>query len=366
VTGEVTYSPFEPKSMHAAFDVEWFQTDGYKIDNKYIDFSSGIYCCNVGHNNYEVNNAINEQIWHSLTHSWQFPTEIRSKFLEKLVSFFPSYLNRVVLTCEGSMANEKAIWLAEEFTGIKGCGSNPLAFHGNTFMLRNMYRDSQQYPMTGAIIFEPYVGFAAQFHGDNYIQFLKTWQEKGVVLICDEIQSGFGRTGKMFGFQWYKGLKPDLVTFGKGVANGMPLAGVIGRKDIMECLDGRSYVCNTHSGNPVCCAAALGTLEELEKLDLSTVRKNGKAIEKRISGFVDDYGCVLGTGGRGYVHAVLFDSESSAKSVSLDCLTRGLMITNNISKKSIKITPPLITPLDVVMSGIDIIEEALKDENKRN
>jgi len=363
----VTYSPFEPKSMHAAFGIEWKSASDYMVSangQNNIDFSSGIYCAGLGHDflNHKLMDYLEE--YPALTHSWQFPTEIRTKFLKKLVSFFPRYLNRVALFCEGSMANEKAIQLAEAFTARQFCLRNPASFHGNTHLLRNLPHEINGVP--AAVILEPYIGFAAEFHEkDSFSNYVKGLQESGIVVIMDEIQAGFGRTGRMFGYMWYD-VKPDLVSFGKGVANGMPLSGVIGRKDIMECLDGREYICNTHSGNPVCCAAGLATLEELQKLDLPVIRKSGRTISKRCNEITERYDCVSGSAGRGYVHAIHFTDEDSCKHVTRSCLKHGLMLVNNISRSTLKICPPLITPLNVVMDGLDIIEEVLKSENKRN
>lgn len=358
----MTYSPLEPKSMHAAFDVEWNYAKDYTIyskggeGKKWIDFSSGIYCTNVGHNNSNVNYNMENVL---LKHAWQFPTEIRTKLLEKLNTFFPPYLNRIALFCEGSMANEKAVWLAEAYTKNQGCVFNPLSFHGNTHLLRNLHPQMSGIP--AAFIIEPYIGYSCEFHDKSWVQNkVRECNDLGIVVIFDEIQAGFGRTGKMFGFQWY-GVKPDLVTFGKGVANGMPLSGVIGRRKIMEALDGKSYICNTHSGNPVCCAAGLATLEEIEKMDLSVIRNNGKAIQRRTKAIRDYFSCVVDCAGRGYIHAISFDTVENCMNVTKKCLSKGLMLVNNISKKTIKIAPPLIMPLEVVMQGIDIIEQSLKE-----
>lgn len=274
------------------------------------------------------------------------------------------------------MANEAAIRLARAFTGKQHCQSenpfefraNVLAFpgsyHGNTFLLQHLDSLERLQPITAAIIIEGYEGWSARFHDAKMIQNIRRFcSELGVVLIFDEIQSGFGRTGRMFAFEHY-GIEPDLVTFGKGVSSSLPLSGVLGRKDIMECLDGKELISNTHSGSPLCCVAAKASLEEYLKLELSEIWWNGDKIGKRLRKLMRDHsGLVSEICGRGAVFAIHFFDKDVCDKITELCIKQGLMLVRT-RRGTIKLGPPLTMPLEVWSMGIDGIDEVMsKYEN---
>ena len=382
--GLLLYSEFEPKSMHDTFPVEW--KDAYSCTvygekgKEYIDFSSGIFVANVGHNNDHIIDSIVEYIRNdNPLFAFSFPNQARKDFIDKLIRSTPAYLDRCCLFCEGSMANEAAIRLAQAYTHKHYAQSDnafefkanvvrlPGAYHGNTYLLRHLPVLDELQPITAAIIIEGYEGWSAKFHERKNIQYIcEVAHANDILVIFDEIQSGFGRTGKLFAFEHY-GVKPDLVTFGKGVSSSLPLSGVLGRKEIMECLDGKELLSNTHSGSPLCCVAASASLDELEKLDFNEITQNGRKIKKKLDDIVKKYPKILDKAyGRGAIFSLIFKVSSLCDTVTLDCIEHGLMLVRT-RKGSLKLGPPLTMPLDVWFEGIDIIDKVLENhENKRN
>jgi len=244
-------------------------------------------------------------------HAYCYPTVERAEFLEKLIEITPPYLDRACLVSTGTEASERAIKLSRIFgmqfdprkkVIIGGVGN----YHGKTMgammaavtpeartWIGNQDPDMHQMPfpypwilkeknITGAELFnhhinelinqgvkpkevaafiiESYQGWGAVFYPKDYVQAMKDWaKENNSLLIVDEIQSGFGRTGKLFGYEYYC-IEPDLVVCGKGISGSMPLSAVLGRGELIE-LD--PTLTSTHGGHPMSCAAALGNLESL-------------------------------------------------------------------------------------------------------
>jgi 4-aminobutyrate aminotransferase/(S)-3-amino-2-methylpropionate transaminase len=193
--------------------------------------------------------------------------------------------------------------------------------------------------------------------------------EHGIVLIADEIQSGFGRTGKWFAMEHY-GVEPDLMTVAKSLASGFPLAGVVGRAKLMDAAD-PGGLGGTYAGNPVACAAALGTIEafEQDKL-LEKAQKQGKTIMKRLeamkaSGKGMPIGNVRGLGAMAAFELVTErggnkPDAAAAKALAAKCLERGLLIlTCGVWNDTVRLLCPLSAPEAIVEEGLDILEAAL-------
>ncbi|WP_426112014.1 4-aminobutyrate--2-oxoglutarate transaminase [Pseudomonas sp. DSP3-2-2] len=324
--GVAVAHPINVKSAAGAY---LWDEDG----NEYLDFVGGIGVLNVGHNHPRIVEAVRKQL-ETFSHicfqvaSYQPYVELAAK-LNSLVSQSDSY--KSVFLTTGAEAVENAIKIARGYTNRPGVIAFRGGFHGRTLMGMTLTGMSQPYRQNfgpfapdiyhapypneyrgvsttdalnalqeifdtqiaanrvAAIIIEPVQGDGGFIAAPNeFMQALrKKTEELGIVLICDEIQTGFGRTGKMFGFQ-HSGIQPDLVTVAKSLAGGLPLSGVVGRAQIMDSIE-PGGLGGTYGGNPLGCAAALEVINVFEAENLlersqaigAQLIEGFKAFEKR-------------------------------------------------------------------------------------
>lgn len=298
----------EPESMAGMPPVVWDHAEGFLVrdayGNQWIDLSSGIVVANVGHAHPAILDAIRSQLDSGMVFSYAFATKIRRRLLEKLVGLAPEGLDRAILFSSGTEATECAMSLmrkhglriAENKTGILSIESS---YHGRTLSAKlaggspgltdGIAREMVyhwQLPLPGGshsfgfkediasrridpsriagIILESIPGWTTTLYPDEYMQQMIQWAHDHQVLVtADEIQSGMGRTGRMFAFEYY-GITPDLIACGKGLSSSLPVSAVIGRPEILN-LSAPGEMSSTFGGNPVCAAAALACLETLEK-----------------------------------------------------------------------------------------------------
>jgi len=300
----------EPTSMGGQPPIIWHEGDGFSIrdpyGNQWIDFSAGVLVASLGYGHPRVKEAMRQQIETGLYHTYCFANEPRIELVEKLAGMVPPPLEKVFLLSTGSEACECAIKLAFTHPLRKGDAAKTHfvtfenAFHGRTLgaqlaggwpalkdWIPGTHSEFVQVPFPDgfrttdtsfdlfekslaklgvaadsvcAVMSETYQGCNAQMFPVEYARRLRQWCDAhGALLIFDEIQAGFGRTGKMFGFE-HLGVSPDLITCGKGISGGMPLSAVIGRREVMD-LYGPGEMTSTHTANPVCCAATLANLQ---------------------------------------------------------------------------------------------------------
>ncbi len=201
------------------------------------------------------------------------------------------------------------------------------------------------------VILETYQGGSAAFAPVEYMRALREWcTRNGALLVCDEVQAGFGRTGTMFGFEHY-GIVPDLATFGKGISSSLPLAAVVGRADIMD-LHPPGSMTSTHTGNPVCCAAALASINLVVKEDLAGNACRMGAIMhselRRLGSRFPQIGCVDGKGlvaGIACVKPGTKDPDGDlAWKVVERCIEKGVLLFSPVGfgGGTVKICPPLV------------------------
>jgi len=218
---------------------------------------------------------------------------------------------------------------------------------------------------------ESYQGWGTMFFPKDYVQRLSSWaKENNVLVIFDEIQSGFGRTGKLFAFEHYD-VQPDLVCCGKGISSSLPLSAVIGRREIM---DVDPSLNSTHGGNPLCCAATLANLEviEDENLVFESARKE-KIIASELSKIQEEFpNNITDICGRGMVFAIHiknsktknFDIELTDKIIE-KCMQKGVLMVRTGSG-TIKIGPPLNIPDDALKEGLTVIHDAIKESIQKS
>src|SRR5438874_13305480 len=309
---------FEPQSMRGQPPLVWHRADDIyvydKYGNQWLDWTSGVLVTNSGHGAKEVREAIIEQVESGLLHNYVFPSEERAQLAEYLIQLVPKELDKVFLLTTGSEATECAIKLARSH-GLRKGGTKKIGLVGAERGFHGQYLGAQQaggipgkkgwivnedpaiiqvpFPDgyrtedtsfdlflstlekkgwrprdIAGVMFETYQGVGPDFAPVQYIRQLAAWcKANQALLIFDEVQAGFGRTGKFWAFEHY-GVVPDVICCGKGISSSLPLSAVIGRGEIMDQFAPGSMT-STHSGNPVCCAAALANIRKIIKENLT-------------------------------------------------------------------------------------------------
>ena len=411
----------EPRSMGGQPPVIWDRAEGIQVydrwGNMWLDWSSGVLVTNAGHCHPKIRQAILDQVNHGLIHNYCFPSEIRAAAVEKLAAVAPEGLEKVFLLTTGAEACECAIKLARTWGrhtgGDKKIGIVTFqnAFHGRTLgaqmaggipglkqWIVNLDRDMVQVPFpdgfrcpdtsfegflkalaeqgvaadqVAGVMSETYQGGNASFMPPEYAQQLRRWcDEHGALLIFDEVQAGFGRTGKYWGFEHY-GVTPDLICCGKGISSGLPISAVIGRPDVMDFYPPGAMT-STHTGNPVCAAAVLANLRVIEEEGLvERSRKMGDILVPeaiRIGRrFARHVGTVHGLGLVASMHIVkpggIEPDAATASAIVRRCVEKGLMLFAPVGYggASVKLAPPLIVTEEALRDGLSALEEALEE-----
>ncbi|MBI4582386.1 MAG: aspartate aminotransferase family protein [Planctomycetes bacterium] len=406
----------EPRSMGGQPPVIWHHGEGATIGDRYgnrwIDFSSGVLVTSVGHNHPEVMKAIRGMADQGLYHAYCFPTEIRLQLIEELSIWLPAPLKRVFLLTTGSEATECCLKLARTW-GLKAGGpakrvfvSFENAFHGRTMgaqlaggaaALKNWLSETDEFvqvpfpdgfrqPDTSFAVFEKslaakgvdpehvcgvmsetYQGCNATIMPPAYAQALRRWCDRyKALMIFDEVQAGFGRTGAPFGFS-HLGVVPDLAACGKGIAGGMPLSAVLGAEELMG-MYGPGEMTSTHSANTICCAAALANLRAIrhERLIDNVVRlapilaEGVRRIVKAARGRIGHHDAI------GLVGCVQFTRPGTtapdpdpAWEMVLRAVQRGVMLFApvGVGGCAIKINPPLVIDEEALREGLEVLEQ---------
>ncbi|MGH9339264.1 MAG: aspartate aminotransferase family protein [Acidobacteriota bacterium] len=412
---------FEPLSMRGQPPVVWDRAEGLQVYDKYgnmwLDWSSGVLVTNAGHNAPEIQQAIIEQAQSGLLHNYCFPSEERAELVEYLAGLAPDGLKKVFLLTTGSEATENAFKLARSHGILKG-GEEKIAFvgfergfHGRTLgaqqagglpgqkkwivnedpaivqvpfpdgywtedtsfdsLLRALEEKSLKPQQVCGVMLETYQGGGPDFAPQEYVQQLAQWcRGNDVLLIFDEVQAGFGRTGKMWGFEHY-GVTPDLICIGKGVSSSLPLSGVIGRAEIMDQFPAGSMT-STHTGNPVCAAAALANLKKIVREDLVTnSRQMGEILLAGLQELQRKHPQVIGRcTGKGLVAGLQMvkpGRKESDPDLAFDiierCFHKGLLFFAPVGAwgQTIKISPPLTITREALEEGLAVLAESVDE-----
>ncbi len=397
--------------------VVWDRAEGFQVFDRYgncwIDWSSGVLITNAGHGRQEIVDAITKQAASHLLTNYCFPSEIRSRLVERLSNLLPEPLKKVFLLTTGSETVECAIKLCRTH-GVKagGRGKHVIvsfsdAFHGRTLgsqqaggipslkewivnfdrgfvqvpfpdgfrntdisfdgFMRGLSEQGIESQTVAGVILETYQGGSAAFAPVEFMRALRQWcSGHKVLLVCDEVQAGFGRTGTMFGFEHY-GIVPDLATFGKGISSSLPLAAVAGRPDVMD-LHGPGTMTSTHTGNPVCCAAALASIDIVVKENLpEKARVSGELLHRRLGELEAKYPQIGAVFGKGLVAGVCCvipgsnkpDGDLAFEVVRL-CYEKGLLLFSpvGVGGATVKIAPPLIISEEAILESTAVLDEA--------
>ena len=410
---------YESRSMHGQLPIVWKAADGHSVydlaGNKFIDFTSTIFVANVGHSNARVREAVERQLSNPLISTYAYSNEARVRYLKALIEFAGEPFEKAFLLSAGTEATEAVLKLIKMHGASVGKRRRVVIciegnWHGRTMGAQLMSSNSEQKAWIGQLdaeimhiafpypwniseaeggrffesemekivengfdpksdfagfMLETFQGWGAVFYPTSFVQAISKYaKSNGILLAFDEMQSGFARTGKRFGFEHY-GVVPDLIACGKGMGGGFPLSGVIGRREIMD-LPEVGNMSSTHSANPVVTAAGLAVLEEIDSLNLvEQSRVKGEKLSQILNEILNEFPeRVMRIQGKGLIAAILFKDKGGVKAaefgsrVSERCMEKGLLVVHT-GRESIKIGPPLTISDDALIEGLSVLRESI-------
>ncbi|HEY3833501.1 MAG TPA: aminotransferase class III-fold pyridoxal phosphate-dependent enzyme [Acidimicrobiia bacterium] len=376
--------------------------DGLVIEdvdgNRYLDFNAGIAVTSTGHCHPRVVEAIERQS-HALLHycssDWYIPSYI--ELCEGLADCAPAGMGatRTFLANSGTEAVEGAIKLARQHTGRPNVIAFHGAFHGRSLGSLALTASKARYrggfgAMMPGVFHAPYgesgeiertilthltppsdvaAIFVEPIQGEGgYVIPPAGWlaelralcDEHGILLVADEVQSGVGRTGRMWAVD-HEGIAPDLLLVGKGIASGLPLAAIVARDEIMQWEAGAHG--STFGGNPVACEAALATLDLVEHGDqgvplVDNARDVGAHLLAGLERMTDGHASVPGVHGRGLMIGVDFIDHDTAYAVEQECFRRGLLVLT-CGVRTVRLAPPLVVTREQADQAVAILDDAV-------
>jgi 4-aminobutyrate aminotransferase-like enzyme len=388
------------------------------LDGKeYLDFFGGILTVSVGHANEEVNNAILAQV-NRLSHiSTLYPTVPMVELAEKLASITPGKLDKCFFTASGTEADETAVMMAQTYTGNPELVALRHGYSGRSLLAQSLtahaswralptqvpsikhalspycYRCPLKltYPSCGiqcakdveeliqtttigrvaGMLVEPIQGVGGFITPpkEYYGIVAEIIRKYGGVFISDEVQTGFGRTGKMWGIEQYE-VEPDMMTMAKGIANGLPLGALVTTTPIAESLTKNTI--STFGGNPVSCAAAIATIDIIERENLKdNAQRMGEILRDGLEKLKRNYPKIVGdVRGMGLMQAIEFvkdetiqdrtpNPEATSRFME-ETKKRGLLVgRGGLFGNAIRISPPLNITKNDVNEAVRIFDESL-------
>jgi 4-aminobutyrate aminotransferase/(S)-3-amino-2-methylpropionate transaminase len=379
-----------PVYIERAKNAELWDIEG----NRYIDFGTGIAVCNTGHTNPKVVAAVKEQV-ERFSHTCVMVTPYDSavRLAEHLNELTPGDSpKKTTFVTTGAEAVENAVKIARAYTGRRGVIAFNGGFHGRTMMamgltgkitpynslkaLHNLFKVDIAPTDVAAIIVEPVQGEGGFYPApDEFMRALRSLcDEHGIVLIADEIQTGFGRTGRFFASE-YAGIEPDLVTIAKGVAGGYPLAAVTGKAEIMDApLPGG--LGGTYGGSPVGCSAALAVIDVIREDGLvERALEIGARFKERLTALQAKYPQTIGDirCDRGAMMAIELVTDGDVTKPAVE-LTKALvgtayenglvLLSCGVNGNVIRFLPALTITDELIDEGLDILESCLAKEQQ--
>jgi len=383
---------YQAQTSHYPLGMEVSHAEGCYIydtsDKKHLDFVAGVSACSLGHRNERVNNAIKDQLdkySHVMVYG-EYSQSPAVEYCKLLASLLPKPLDKTYLVNSGTEATEGALKLARRVTGRSQLISCHNAYHGNTmgsmsvmgfeerkqifrplipdvdFITFNKEDDLQKITIkTAGIILESIQGGAGFIEPKN--NFLQKVRERctevGALMIVDEIQPGFGRTGKLFGFENYN-VVPDVIILGKGMGGGMPVGAFTASSEMMDLLSDNPKLghITTFGGHPVIAAACLATLKEITETNLIS----DTLWKEQLFRSLLVHPLIAEIRGKGLMLAIITDSPEIADKIILRCQEKGLILFWLLFEKTaIRITPPLTITKEEIEEGCTIILETLNE-----
>lgn len=393
--------------VDAAYPVVWDRAQGAVVTdvdgNRYIDCTSAFGVANVGHANPRVAEAVAVQA-RELLHAMGdvHPAALRVRLLEAMATILPSGLEKIILGTSGSDAVEAAIKTAILVTGRTRMAAYRGGYHGLSlgalmaggiprFRLRfdgalgpepllldfpragerdaaEAAREAEElfvaHPDIAAIVVEPIQGRAGVIVPPRgYLAALReACSARKVVMIVDEIYTGFGRTGEWFAID-AEGVIPDILCVGKAMGSGVPISAAAGRPEVMDAWPpstGEALHTSTHLGDPLGCAAALATIDEMTRLELpARAVALGEMLGRRLASLRDLPG-VVAIRGRGLFWGIELAGDSVANAAVRRALARGvLLLQSGVSGETITLAPPLVIEESLLWRAVEILEGTL-------
>ncbi len=412
---------YEPLSMNDQLPVVWHRARDYNVydisGNCWIDFTSTIFVANVGHSNESVLTAIKNAVDQNLLNAYYYQTGYRLELVKKLVQICPANLNKVLLLSTGSESTEATIKCAMNYgrrihpdkdiiLGFKNSfhgktmGSQTLGgkdagkkwikyFHprimhldypypwvleelkmtGEEFFyhnLKQLEKDGVKLEEIAAIFAEPYQGWCAVFLPKDYVHAARKWCDKNNTLLgFDEIQSGFGRTGKMFGYEHFD-VTPDVIWCGKAISSSLPVSAVIANESFFG---NDASLNSTHGGNPIGAAASVASIDFLIKNSLiEKAEKQGHLIREFLYSWRNEFpNYIHEIFGNGMVWAV-FIRHPDTKELAIDlvdkiierAMEKGVLSIRTCSG-TLKLGPPLTITDDALLEGLNVLKESMAE-----
>jgi acetylornithine/N-succinyldiaminopimelate aminotransferase len=370
--------------IDSAEGVFLFDTDG----RRYFDMISGIAVSNVGHRHPHVVEAIKKQLdkhMHLMVYG-EFIQAPQVKLAQKLSSYLPPSLSSCYFVNSGSEAVEGALKLCKRYTGRTHIISFRNGYHGSTAGALSVMGDE-----TYKQAFRPLLPgiYIADFNDENALDLIddstacvivetiqaeagvilpsnnflnklrKKCNETGTLLIFDEVQCGFGRTGSFFAFEQFD-VTPDILILAKGMGGGMPIGAFISSNKIMSSLSDNPVLghITTFGGHPVCCAASLACIEVIENENLIyTVKKKSDLIKNKINSPL-----IRSVRNAGLLMAFEFDNDEICKKAVDACIGSGVITDWFLfNSKCMRIAPPLTITEDEINEACDLINNSLKN-----
>ena len=413
---------YETTAMHGQMPVVWDRAEGCLVydawGNMWLDFTSTIFVANAGHGNPRIRAALREQLDKPLLHTYTYASPVRAAYLRRLIEATPPQFEKAFLLSAGSEATECALKLMRmngQRLGKRRGGV--IAFEGNWhgrtmgaqmlsynpaqkqwigYLDPNIFHLPFPYPWRKAamsdpkgffrtsldtlirdhaldpkqdlcgVLLETFQGWGAVFYPPEFVQEVIAFaRENKMLVVFDEMQSGFGRTGKLFGYMHY-GVEPDMLCCGKGASSSMPLSIVLGSREVMD-LPEIGSMSSTHSANPMACAAGLANLDALlEDGLIENSRDLGEIFHAELNGVKDRFPhqirWVLGKGLLAGVHFV--DPQGKplvdlCNHVCEEAMRRGLLVVHT-GRESIKLAPPLCITREAVREGLQVFGESIE------
>ena len=382
-------------NLYQRFPVTIERGDGshvWDIDGKeYIDCMGGYGVALVGHRNQRVNNAIKEQVDKIITVHSSLYNKTREAFLTKLIGLAPDGLTQVHLNNSGAEAIEAAMKFARKFTGKKGMVAMKGSYHGKSFGALSLtfnpkYRKAFQ-PLvekvsfasfgdieslrsvidddTAFIILEPIQGESGIIVApEGFLQEVrKICDEKGIVLIFDEIQAGLGRTGRLWACDHWN-TAPDILCLAKGIAGGVPMGATLVRQDILSSMSKGEHS-STFGGNPISCAAGIAALDSLTEDGLiKNSEKMGKKFRKGLEELKEKHTMIREIRGKGLMIGI--EMKFEVRDILMTLIKKGVLMLYS-GRNILRILPPLVITEEDVTKVLHALDSTLtEEEQKRN
>ena len=362
----------------------------WDTDNKeYIDCMGGYGVALGGHRNERVVNAIKTQLDKIITVHSSLYSKTREEFLENLMKIAPKGLSQVHLNNSGAESIEAAIKFARKFTGKKGMIAMNGSYHGKSLGALSLtfnpkYRKSFQ-PLVDKVSFSPYGDIdKLQNTIDNDTAFIilepiqgesgihvppngflqkvrKICDENEILLIFDEIQSGLGRTGRMWASEHWE-TSPDILCLAKGIAGGVPMGATLVRPDILSVMNKGEHS-STFGGNPLSCSAGTATIQALTQDGLiNNAEKMGQKFRQGLDTLKSNHSIIREIRGKGLMIGIELKFE--VKDILLEGIKKGVLLLYS-GRNILRLLPPLVITDDDVIKSLEILDELLTNEEGR-